>query len=841
MTLPIEEVLEPLAQALSARGAAVLLAPPGAGKTTVVPGLLVDRGLSSDQVWVLEPRRLAARLAATRVAESRGGRLGHEVGYRVRFEDVSRKSTRILYVTEGILTRRLVQDPLLEGIGAVILDEFHERSIHADLGLAFLKEVRSLRPELKVVVMSATLSPGPVAAFLDDCPVIESRGRAHPIATHYLERPDERRADARVVAGVKRALRGEGDGDVLAFLPGARDIERAQRQLRTDLGDKVEVLGLHGEMEARAQDAAVRPRGPTDPRRVVLATNVAESSLTIPGVDTVVDAGQAKRARFDPGLGVDHLELTRISRFSADQRAGRAGRLGPGRAFRMWTEAEQRQLPLAEPPEVARVDLAPALLQIIGFGTPPERFEWFEAPPAGRQQTALHLLGRLGAIATSGDGARLTPVGEVLAGLPVHPRLGKLLLVARSLGVLEAGAQVAALASERDVLRHRGADRDAVGSSDLLSRWERLEAVARGADPDSMGLDRNGTKAVLRAAGRLAKAVARAPELEALRVVPAADEEEALLRATLAGFPDRVARRRDRGVLQLAEGGTAKVAEDSVVKDAELLVVVRMDGRGSGRHAVASWTSRVERAWLAVEGGGLTREERARFDESKERVEVVRVERFGALELSVKASSAAIDPSEALAEAARGRLDRALPITDALQAFLNRYAFVRRARTDIELPELGPKTRAELLPELALGARSFADLRSLDLVAAYQRRLPPSVRLAEWAPTHLVVPSGRKVKLRYPPEGPPVLSVRLQEVFGLHQSPRVAGGKVPVKMELLAPNQRPVQVTQDLESFWSHTYAEVRKELRRRYPKHQWPEDPSEGIPSMRANPKRRR
>ncbi|MEO1230506.1 MAG: ATP-dependent helicase HrpB [Myxococcota bacterium] len=835
--LPIHEVTDRLAEAVREAQRGVLLAPPGAGKTTVVPGLLVDRGLVEGQVWVLEPRRLAARLAAKRVAEERGGRVGDEVGYRVRFEDRSSKRTRILYVTEGILTRRLVQDPLLEGVGAVVLDEFHERSIHADLGLALLREVRTLRPELIVLVMSATLSPGPVANYLDDAPIVESQGRAHPVEISWGERIDERPVEDRVVGGVKRVLRDAGDGDVLAFLPGAREIQRAATRLTKDLEGKVDVLALHGEMDARAQDRAVRPREAGAPRRVVLATNVAESSLTIPGVEVVVDSGLAKRARFDPHLGVDHLELGRISRFSADQRAGRAGRLGPGRALRLWTEAEHRQLPLAEDAEVTRVDLAPALLQIVGFGSSPAGFAWFESPGAGRVAQASLLLERLGAF-RRGE-ARLTDLGQRLARFPVHPRLGKMLLVAHERGVLGRGARLAALASERDLLRERRRGRDRVGSSDLLERLELLEEVERGASPESVGLDPNGARAVLRAAARLERMVGREPPPKA--GVASGDDEEALLRATYAGYPDRVARARDGASLQLAEGGSVKRAEESVVKEASLVAVVQTDGRGSGRAAVARLLSRVEQDWLE-EDGGVERETVARFDPVRERVEVVEVASFGRLELARRPRpNASLDPTEALVEAALAQLDRVLPVRESEQTLLRRYAIVREARPELELPELQlDALRRQVLPEVAMGLRSFAELRKVDLSSALARSLPSAARLDALAPTHVSVPSGRRLRLRYPPEGPPVLSVRLQEVFGLAETPRIAGGRVALKMELLAPNQRPVQVTQDLASFWARTYAEVRKELRRRYPKHQWPEDPADGIPSARAKPRRK-
>lgn len=808
--------------ALRRAGRLVLVAPPGAGKTTVVPGAVLDQVGPEGAVWVLEPRRLAARLAATRVAKERGGRLGDEVGYRVRDEDRSSARTRILFVTEGILTRRLVVDPFLEGIGAVVIDEFHERSIHADLGLAFLREAMETRPELKLVVMSATLDPGPVSAFLGDCPVVESQGRTHPLEVRWLDRPDERPVEDRVVAGVKRALLEPSGGDVLGFLPGAREIDRARRRLSEDLEGRAEVLGLHGQMRPELQDRAVAGRSQGGLPRVVLATNVAESSLTIPGVDTVVDGGAVKRARHDPGTGVDHLELGLISRFSAEQRAGRAARLGPGRVFRTWTEAEHRRLPMAEPPEIHRVDLASALLQILAFGSDPRRFGWFEAPAPGRIELALELLELLGATKQG----RMTERGERLAQLPVHPRLGRLLDAAAGSGLSKRGARVAALASEMDIARDRRIG-DRVGNSDLLERLERLEALERGARPEDVGLDGNGSKRVLREAQRLERLSS------SRRSKPSGNEEAALRKAILAGFPDRVALRRDER-LALADGGGARIGRDSVVKDAPLVVVTRIDGQRGG--PVASALTAIEEGWL----DGVRTESGARFDEVKERVEIVERVVFGKLELRSKRSRVPFDPSPVLAEAARQRIDRALPITDELQAFFNRYAFLRRTMPELELRPLDAEARTEVVEAVAMGKKSFEELRKTRLEPFLLALAPEAAgRLDAAAPERVDIPSGRKAKLRYDPEGPPVLSVRLQEVFGLHDTPRVAEGRVPVKMELLAPNQRPVQVTQDLANFWAQTYAEVRKELRRRYPKHQWPEDPADGIASTRVRPRR--
>ncbi len=850
--LPIDEVLEPLVRALRDGSSAVLLAPPGAGKTTRVPQALIDRAVvpAGQRVLVLEPRRLAARMAAQRIADERGVRLGDEVGYQVRFDDRTSARTRIAILTEGILTRRLESDPLLEGVGAVVLDEFHERSIHADLALAFLREIQeTVRPELKVVVMSATFDPAPVARFLGGCPVLRSEGRAFPVEVVHLERADERPVVEALVSGVRRAVREVEQGDVLAFLPGAGEIRRAKAELDGHLEERVEVHQLFGELDAAAQDRAVRP-GPR--RKVILATNIAESALTIEGVTTVVDGGWQKLDRFDPALGIDRLELVRISQRSAAQRAGRAGRLGPGRAYRLWSEKEGATLALDDPPEIARVDLAPVLLDVLRWSaTDPRAFRWFEAPPEAMVSRALELLRALGALPPAPGSFQLTPLGARLAQLPLHPRLARLLVRAHELGLDREGARLAALASERDLVRRGPERRDArlVGTSDLLDRAERLaELEAHGLSRESaarLGIDLGTARTVLRTEERLRELSRRA--LGDAPARPRGEDpdarEQALLRVVLAGYPDRVGRRRslDDDRVVLVGGGSAKLARESVVQASELMVAVELDAGARGRESWLRVASQIEPAWLEQDGAGVRWVHGARWNPSREAAEAVKEKRYFDLLLEERPDSSGSPEALArvLAEAARQDLDRALPITDEVSDLLHRHAFVRRAMPELGWAPLGPEARLELLEALTEGRRSFQHLQALDLAAAIRDSLPYEQQQAldRFAPRSVPIPSGRAARLRYPAEGPPVLSVRLQEVFGLYATPRVADRRVPVKMELLAPNQRPVQVTQDLESFWASTYAEVRKELRRRYPKHQWPEDPREGIATAKVRP----
>ncbi|MBX2813795.1 MAG: ATP-dependent helicase HrpB [Myxococcales bacterium] len=839
--LPICDILPQITSSLRSNSSLVLLAPPGAGKTTVVPGALVDAGLVDGQLWVLEPRRLAARLASQRVAYERGGRLGGEVGYRVRFDNQTSASSKIVYVTEGVLTQRLIGDPLLEGLGAVVLDEFHERSIHADLNLSMLYEVQQVRPELRIVVMSATLEPGPVSLFLDGCPIIESKGTSFPVTIHYAERPDVRAIEERVASTIKRALRNpEAKGDILTFLPGAGAIRRTQHLLGNDLARVAVVKRLHGDMEAEAQDGVVRARKLAEQRRVILSTNIAESSLTIPGVDVVVDSGLSKLVSYDANAGLDHLEVRKISVFSAEQRAGRAGRSGPGQVYRVWTLAEHKLLLASESPEITRLDLCQTVLQICAWsGRSPREFNWFEAPPTGRLRAAVALLRLLGALPADEQDFRLTPLGEMLRDLPVHPRLGKVLLTSMAYNQLERGSKLAALICERDILVDQHVLRDTVGPSDLLDRLERLDDVQRGYDPQARGVDSQRSRVVLRLAKQLTAIANRMPLLP---VEPEPSAENALLRSILAGFPDRVGKLLGEGLVQLASGGRARLAPTSVVKDGEFLVAVQIEGQGSAKIPFIRMASSLDVVWLRALGHGVKEDTEARYLKHKDRVEGVRTSKFGLIDLSVRACDVDTNMiSAALEKAAYSAIDQAIPLTDELMNFFWKCRLIHMHMPELQLESIEPDQRIHLVPQLVVGRSSLAEVQKTDIRRLLLERWPQiRGRFDQLVPDNISVPSGRRIQLKYRPEGPPVVSVRLQEVFGLQKTPTVLDGKVSVLMELLAPNHRPVQVTQDLESFWANTYYEVRKELRRRYPKHQWPERPEDGVPSHRTRPRSR-
>jgi len=738
-------------------GGAVLVAPTGAGKTTRVPPALLEFG----RVVVLEPRRVAARAAARRMADERGARLGGEVGYQVRLDRRAGPDTRLLVVTEGVLLRMLADDPFLEDIAVLCFDEFHERNLPSDLALAMARCVRAdARPDLKLVVMSATLDPVPVADYLD-APVVESRGFLHPVEVEYRD-TDPARA---VRAEWKRT-----DGDVLVFLPGRGEIRRLEREL----DDLPRVLPLHGGLEPREQDEALRGDGP---RKVVLATNVAETSVTVPGVQAVVDTGLVRVPRFDPALGLPRLLLERTSKASADQRRGRAGRTAPGRCVRLWTEADHRARPDALEPEVRRADLADAALELLSWGeTDLFSFPWFEAPDHARLEQALDLLARLGAVR---DGV-VTPLGRRLARLPVHPRLARVVLEGARLGARAHAALGAA----------------------VLAEWRPPRRPARHAS-DSDVLDR------LRDPPRTVRLLA---ERLAGRGAPGARDDDAVRRALYAGFPDRLARRRapgqDRAVMVGGRG--VRLGPESAVRDAELFVCLDLDaGRGEARCRAAS---AVERAWLPE---GET-DEVVAFD--GERVAGVRRTVLDGLVLDERAVPPSPERAAAcLAEAARG-----FPVKDiAVRSFLARLAFLREQRPDLGLPALSAD---DVLPELCHGRRSLADLEKAPWLEALRGRLTYRQRrtLDELAPERI----GRgRVTYREPHE-PPVLAVKIQDLFGREQTPAVAGGRVRVLLHLLAPNGRPQQVTDDLASFWDNTYPVVRKELRGRYPKHAWPEDP---------------
>jgi ATP-dependent RNA helicase HrpB len=849
-SLPIDTLLPEAVACLTKGSRLVLRAAPGAGKTTRVPAALLDAGLAGDkQVVVLEPRRIAARAAAEFVARERRGTVGGEVGYRVRFEQRGGAATRLWFVTEGVLGRQLTRDPFLERVGIVVLDEFHERHLQGDVALAVVRELQeTVRADLKLVVMSATLETDRLAAYLGNCPALTSEGTVFPVQIEYDAQADERPLAGRVATAVRRVLANRDDGgDVLVFLPGAAEIRRAAEALAAMAAEhSLAVVPLHGDLPLDAQQRAIR-RG--ERRKVVLSTNVAETALTIEGVTAVIDCGLARVARFDAKHGINALRIAPISRAAAAQRAGRAGRTAPGRCLRLWTQAAHQHRLERDVPEVVRLDLCGTVLELRAWGLRDVRgFGWLEAPAEGALQRAEHLLAQLGAVDVGGG---LTAIGRRMLELSVPPRLARILVEAERAGCAEAGALLAALASERDIClaqraltgdRAGPAARHAVGSSDLLVRMELFGEAARARFAPSacrtLRLEHRSVRAVERARRQLQRALGRGDQL-----VGDADED-LLLRCTLAGYPDRVVRRRNAGSARgVMVGGTGVVLmESSVVRDTELFVAVEVDAgrRGERSEARIRLASAVRAEWLPAMLPTSVRQRReVVFHPEQERV-VVRVrEQFHDLVLHERLDPA-VDPSEAgtvLAEAARRDLGRAAHIGDTERVWLDRVRFLQQYMPELALPADVEALLVDAIVALCAGCRSFAETRAADLLGALGRQLTHQQRMAldREAPSRYRLPSGRAVAITYTGGKPPAAAARIQELFGLTGTPRLAAGRVPLVIELLAPNGRPVQITDDLESFWRTTYAEVRKQLRGRYPKHAWPEEPRGARPRAKV------
>jgi ATP-dependent helicase HrpB len=747
--LIVDGYVDQVRDRLARHRAVVLTASPGAGKTTRIPPALVDAG----PVILLQPRRVAARAVARRIADERDWAVGRDVGWQIRFDTRFSRDTRLLVVTEGILTARLLHDPLLSDFATIVLDEFHERSIHADLGLALARQAWLARGDLRIVIMSATLDVDAASQFFDAAPIVNVPGALHPLTIEY--------ADGQSVADAVRSVLPRTSGQILCFLPGIREIERAHADLSgVTRGSDVETVALHGSLDGDAQDAAIAL---SSTRRIILATNIAETSLTVPGVSAVIDTGLVKVARYDNTRGIDSLTLERVTHDSADQRAGRAARLGPGLVRRLW-DSHDRLRPHREP-EIARVDLAGPVLDLLAWGADPLSFEWYERPSSDRIHAALGLLHRLGAVDSPTSGTRITSLGRQLQRIPLHPRLSRILIDGR--GASEAAAMCATLSGAPQIA------------------------------PDLQ---------------RVAKDVLHSHTAAHI-------SDEALRHALFSGYADRLAKRRagshDRYLL--ATGHGAVLAREAGDVDGEYIaaldvVAAERDGIAESKIRAAS---RVEREWIRPTSVAIEH----RFDPDSGRARAVRVERYDALVLNE--TPVTVDGAAAATLLAGAWLARE---HDAETTQLLRR--LRFAAIDVELPSL--------VEQAAASARTVDEI---DLYA----QLPFEVKrlLAERAPASLVVPSGRSATLDYAEEGSVSAAVKLQELFGLAESPTIGARRVPVTFHLLAPNGRPVQTTRDLRSFWERTYPEVRKELRGRYPKHPWPEDPWTAQPTHRTTRRR--
>lgn len=792
--LPVDALIPQLCDTLRSYSSLVLEAPPGAGKTTRVPPALLAG--APGEVWVLEPRRLAARLAARRVAEELGETLGHTVGYQVRFDSIGSPKTRLRFFTEGVLTRRFVSDPRLRAAAVVILDEFHERHLDTDLSLALLRRLqRTTRPDLKLVVMSATLAAAPIAAYLGHCPVLRSEGRLFDMSVRY--RPHSPQPlEEQVRQAVDGLLLEPAAGDVLVFLPGAAEIRRCAQALA---GRDLLVTPLHGDLPPEEQDRAIRPAGR---RKIILSTNVAESSVTIEGVTAVIDSGLARIASHSPWSGLPVLEVRRISQASAIQRAGRSARTAPGRVIRLYPEEDFLRRPVRDTPEVQREDLASLTLTVkaLGIGSLRE-LDWLDAPPAAAIDAAEALLDRLGAT----SGASLTPLGRQMAQAPLEPRLARLVLDAAHRRVPEDGALVAALLSlgarlPQEPHKHTASD---------------LFVLMEGSFPPDTR--------------RLASSVRSALRLPAQQ----GQSDEALQMAVLAAFPDRVAARRPNDELLLAGGGSAVLARSSTVRDARFLVTLDIEDRKERGLPLVRLASAIEPEWLLdLFPGRVTERGGVHWNRTAERVDAVSALDYDGLTIE-ESRSGSVDSTLAaqlLAEKAREAGLSRFEEPEELAAFFARLRFARDHSP--ALPAWSETDALDALGELCTGKRSFAELqqdtREGGLIRYLESRLSAEARrqLEDLAPTRWKLPAGRNARIEYIEGQPPRLASRLQDFFGMKETPRIARGRVPLVLLLLAPSQRPVQTTTDLAGFWERLYPQVRRELMRRYPKHSWPEKP---------------
>ena len=810
MRLPIDDILPDLAAALHRAGRAVLQAPPGAGKTTRVPLALLDQ--ISGRILVLEPRRLAARAAAEQMARLLGEQVGAQVGYRIRGEAVVSNATRIEVVTEGILTRMLQSDPELRGVGAVIFDEFHERSLNADLGLALTWEIReALRPDLVVVVMSATLDTDPVAALLDDAPILTAQGRAYPVETRWLARPRPKTERFEVsAANLIAQAASEGAGSVLAFLPGEGEIRRVASALEGRVGD-AEIRPLYGALPFAQQRAAIAPMAAG--RKIVLATAIAETSLTIEDIRIVVDCGLARRARFNPGTGMSRLVTERVTRAEAEQRRGRAGRVAAGLCYRMWARSEEGALAGFAPPEIARADLSGLALELAVWGGA-EGLRFLTPPPEGAMAEARALLGGLGALDARGS---ITAHGRAMAALPLHPRLAHMLLLAG-----KDGAGLAALLSARDILQGAAIDL----------------GLRLAAQRDPLGFAERAPFALHRATlERVREDIRRLVRLAPKGRTGLSPAEMAAL-----AYPDRIGLRRkgDAPRYVLSGGKGAVLPEGDGLAQMRLLVVTDTDGNPQEariRQAIALSDAELR----GLYGDQIVWRNRCDWSKRHRRIEARAQECFGALVLDDRIWRDP-DPQAVMQAACDGLRDLGLPVSDAARRFIARVELLRAQGA--EMPDLREQTLLEGLeswlgPYLA-GCRTAEQLRALDLLPALRAMLDWGQMqvLDEMAPAQFTTPLGNKVAIDYSGDAPEI-SVRLQEMFGLARHPAIGPARQPLRIVLLSPARRPVQVTMDLPGFWAESYGDVRKDMRGQYPRHPWPENPLEAAPTLRAKPRK--
>ncbi len=833
---PIDTVLPRLKEAIVRHPSVILHAPPGAGKTTVVPLALLDViPAETGRILMLEPRRLAAVSAARWMARMLDEQAGGTVGYTIRFDSKKTEKTRIEVVTEGVLTRRIQSDPSLERTALVIFDEFHERSIHADLALALCLDIRKgLRKDLKILVMSATMDCGPIAALLDNAPVISSPGKAFSVEERYLD--DKTVLLPLRVEGAVRAALNETSGDILVFLPGAAEIRSTSKELngliaRSEGG--IDIHSLYGDLSFDEQERAIMPS--SERRKIILATNIAETSLTIEGVQVVIDSGLTRVLRFDPSTGMNRLMTVPVSRASAEQRKGRAGRLGPGVCYRLYDSHGMRSMLPFNRPEVLLSDLSSLVLELAVWGVKdPSTLLWLDTPPAAAWETGVRLLQELGALDSSGSA---TVLGRAMSRLPLHPRLSRLMLTAEEFGCPRLGADIAAILTERDLYRRGAAGRlhdepDVSERIDLLRKWRTEKENDSSADPSSLRAVDRTAKQLL----RLTMEIAGAPPRENAK-------HDLIPRLLLSAYPDGICRRRQEGGGRFVhiQGRGVRLSPSSHLVNDPFLIAVNVDAGEKAEGTVHIAAPLTEELLRSVCGSNIKTVRSMAWDREQGRIAAVVEERLGAILLSSKPFTPAdAEALPVLCEAIRS-IPGILPLGKEALQFRARVNLIRKAFPEEPWPDLTderlfPRVEEWLLPWLS-GMRSAQDLSRLNVLSAFKAMLSREQAriLDERAPQTLTVPSGSRIALDYASGPQPILAVKLQEMFGLADTPLIANGRIKVLLHLLSPARRPVQITQDLKGFWNHGYQEVKKDLKGRYPKHPWPDDPWNSPPTRRT------
>jgi len=842
LDLPIFELEHALVAALRTQSRLILQAPTGSGKSTQVPQIMLDHGLLGEgEVVVLQPRRLATRMLAARVASERGTGLGEEVGYQIRFDRVVSARTKIRFVTEGVLLRQMLQDPKLEKVSAILFDEFHERHLYGDITLARALDLQQRgRPDLKLIVMSATLETARLEGFLAPCAMLKSEGRAYPVEIEYLARPyrAEDVAVWEVAADELERLAGETEGDVLIFMPGAYEIHRTIEAVRgSRVGSEFVVLPLHGELPVADQDAALATYGK---RKVVVSTNVAETSLTIDGVRVVIDSGLARIARFDPYRGINTLLVEKVSRASADQRAGRAGRTAPGIALRLWAEREHTDRPAQELPEVKRLDLAEVVLTLKASGVEDiAGFRWLEPPDARALDRAETLLKDLAAL--DERTGQITPMGRRMLAFPVHPRYARMLLEANERGCVRGIALIAALSQGRGLLRRPEGRQMEQDRAELLGEKEAsdffiLMRAFRFAEQNHYDgrkckhLAINGAAA--REAGQTYEQFLRIAKDEKLDLARTEASDEAVQRSILAGFTDQVAMRVDAGTLRcnLVHGRRGVLARESVVHHSPLVVasdVREIQGKDGELTVLLNTATAIEEAWLReLLPEAFRTEEKVLFDPIQRRVIARRQTLFRDLLLKAEVTEKAPreEAARVLAEVVTSGACVLVNWDHAVEQWITRLNRLREWMPELELPQIGEGERRMLIEQICHGAMTYKEIKERAVWPVVKSWLSASQQelVEKYAPERIALPNGKKWKIVYDPKAAPTIAARIQELYGIEGSLAIAAGRVQLVIQVLAPNQRPVQVTQNLSTFWKEAYPKLKQELQRKYPRHEW-------------------